>query len=546
VTFVPPDFALKDITAIPRWRNIKAGDMGCRFWWFEYGGRHDTVHDTEAIKWELWKIVYGVWDHIKNSGQFPEAANMTLEWVGTVPGKRESRRFEGPVILSQRDVVERTPWDDTVAFGGWSLDLHPADGVYSERPGCNQWHPRGVYGIPYRCFYSRNIPNLFLAGRIISVSHVAFSSTRVMATCAHGGQAVGMAAARCLRDGLRPADLLELAHLRGLQNDLLRSGQHLPGRALFDAQDHVTTATVTASSTLRLGSLPADGGQESLATPRGMWLPLAEGPVPRFTVWLDAPTGGEVRMELRTGDRPDDFTPSEVLAVVTRTLAVGTNQAVTVDFGISFPARTYALLAIHGADGMTIRTSSLRVTGLVSVARKGEKAVSSTGAQVAPAGSGVDSFEFWTPSRRPAGRNLALEIQPPLEAFAPTNVADGVDRPTDTVHAWVADPADVAPRLAVAWNQPRSITSIDLWFDADFDNPLESVLMGHPERAMPFTVAQWRLTTGDGTLVAQGQDQHQARAAIRLAQPITTDCLVLTCGPTQGGAPAAVFALRAW
>jgi hypothetical protein len=99
VQFVPPAFALKDITQIPRFRSFNAKDYGCRLWWIEYGGRLDTVHQTEEIKWEFWKVVYGVWNHIKNSGEFPEAETLTLEWVGMIPGKRESRRFEGDYIL---------------------------------------------------------------------------------------------------------------------------------------------------------------------------------------------------------------------------------------------------------------------------------------------------------------------------------------------------------------------------------------------------------------------------------------------------------------
>jgi hypothetical protein len=97
VSFTPPSYALQDITKIPRFGQIAASDSGCAFWWLEYGGRRDTVHDTEEIKWELWSVVYGIWNYIKNSGKFPEAANLTLEWVGQVPGKRESRRFEGDV-----------------------------------------------------------------------------------------------------------------------------------------------------------------------------------------------------------------------------------------------------------------------------------------------------------------------------------------------------------------------------------------------------------------------------------------------------------------
>lgn len=99
VKFVAPSYALKDVeTQIPRFRSFSTKEMGCNLWWIEYGGRLDTVHDTEEIKWELWKVVYGVWDYFKNSGRFPEADNLTLEWVGTIPGKRESRRFS---MLSQ-------------------------------------------------------------------------------------------------------------------------------------------------------------------------------------------------------------------------------------------------------------------------------------------------------------------------------------------------------------------------------------------------------------------------------------------------------------
>jgi len=94
VKFVAPSYALKNVeNTIPRFRSFSTKEMGCNLWWIEYGGRLDTIHDTEEIKWELWRVVYGVWDYFKNSGRFPEAANLTLEWVGTIPGKRESRRF---------------------------------------------------------------------------------------------------------------------------------------------------------------------------------------------------------------------------------------------------------------------------------------------------------------------------------------------------------------------------------------------------------------------------------------------------------------------
>jgi hypothetical protein len=94
VKFVAPSYAMSDVESeIPRFKSFSTKEMGCSLWWIEYGGRLDTVHGTEEIKWELWRVVYGVWNYFKNSGRFPEAENMTLEWVGTIPGKRESRRF---------------------------------------------------------------------------------------------------------------------------------------------------------------------------------------------------------------------------------------------------------------------------------------------------------------------------------------------------------------------------------------------------------------------------------------------------------------------
>ena len=150
IKYFPPSYALKDITKIPRFKSFNSKDFGCKLWWIEYGGRLDTVLDTEQIKWELWKVIYGVWNYIKNSGEFPEAENLTLEWVGSIPGKRESRRFEGDYILKQQDIVQQRTHADAVTYGGWSIDLHPADGVFSEKPGCNQWHSKGIYQIPYR------------------------------------------------------------------------------------------------------------------------------------------------------------------------------------------------------------------------------------------------------------------------------------------------------------------------------------------------------------------------------------------------------------
>ncbi len=546
VQFIPPSFALDDMTKIPRYRSFNAAEDGCRLWWIEYGGRLDTVYDTETIKWELWKVVYGVWHYIKNSGKFPEAETLTLEWIGHIPGKRESRRFEGDYTLTQQDIVEQRSHPDAVAYGGWALDLHPADGVYSEKPACSQWHSRGIYQIPYRTLYSCNIRNLFLAGRIISASHVAFGSTRVQATLGQAAQAAGVAAALCLRDGKAPADLVEPQAMTKLQQALLRMGQFIPGVPAADPDDLARRANITASSQLCLDQLPLDGPWLSLDYSQAQMLPLQPGPVPRFTFMVDARQPTELRFELRTSDRPTNYTPDVVLDVRTIPLQPG-QQQVTVSFQADIDEPRYVFVCLMKNSLVSVRTSEQRITGILSAANAQNPAVSNFGRQQPEEDIGVETFEFWCPQRRPAGHNLAITMDPPLEAaFAPVNVINGWGRPTDQPNAWVAAPDDESPTLTLDWSDPQTIARIELLFDTDFDHPMEHVLMTHPERVMPFCVKRYRIYDAVGRLLFEQTDNHQTRAVISLEPPVTTDQLSIQLLESHGRIPAALFAVRCY
>lgn len=546
VRFTAPAFALRDITKIPRYRRFNAREFGCNLWWIEYGGRLDTVHDTEAIKWELWRVVYGVWDHIKNSGNFPEAANLTLEWVGTIPGKRESRRFEGDYLLRQQDIVEQRSHPDAVAFGGWSIDLHPADGVFSEKPGCNQWHSKGVYQIPYRCLYSRNIPNLFLAGRIISSTHVAFGSSRVMGTCACVGEAVGVAAALCMRDRLLPRALGEPERMRGLQRALLRIGHYVPGVVIRDERDLATRAAVAATSDLKLAELRPDGPVLRLDEKRAMMLPVGPGPMPRLTVFTHATAPDKLRVELRETSRLGNHTPDVVLETVEIAVEPGTDRSCEIAFAHRFTDARYAFVCFSGAPTTGLRASEQRVTGILALSQRAHASVATSSIQTPPADIGVDSFEFWLPQRRPGGQNLAMRIDPPLAAFAATNVVNGTARPVTQPNAWVADPADPTPALTLAWAGPQIIARIELSFDADFDHPMESVLWGHPEREMPFCVRRYRVLDETGAVLASRDDNHQTRNIIALDPPVRTRSLRIECAHPSANVPAAIFEVRCY
>ena len=209
-------------------RTHTLGTSGTNFWWMELGGEHDSIHDTETLRDELLKIAYGIWDHIKNRGDHG-ADNWELEWVGFLPGKRESRRYVGAHVLTQSDVEAKGRFEDIVAYGGWSMDDHHPGGFYSPKDQSpTLFHPApSPYGIPYRCLYSKNIENLFFAGRNISVTHAALSSTRVMATCALLGQAMGTAASICVAKDLTPNDVYE-KEIPTLQKKLRDAGCYIP------------------------------------------------------------------------------------------------------------------------------------------------------------------------------------------------------------------------------------------------------------------------------------------------------------------------------
>ncbi len=228
-------------------RKINSWEYG--YWWIEWGGDKDIIRDNERTRYELLSIVMGVWDHIKNSGEYPDSTNWAMDWVGMMPGKRGSRRLLGDHVLTQQDLM-KGGFADAVAIGGWSMDAHPPEGFdRPDLPPNTVLHPPEVYDIPLRSLYSRNISNLMMAGRNISASYVAFTSARVMATCAVIGQAVGTAASQCVERGISPRQLAnDPALVSGLQQRLLRDDQTIKGRANQDERDLARHANITASA----------------------------------------------------------------------------------------------------------------------------------------------------------------------------------------------------------------------------------------------------------------------------------------------------------
>ena len=256
-----------------KFRPIRNYEYG--FWWSEWGGQLDMIKEAPKIRHELLRIALGIWDYVKNSGEHPDSANWALEWVGAIPGKRESRRLVGPYVLTQQDVEGGRVFDDQVAYGGWWLDLHPPSGVdaHDQEP-CVQLEFPHLYSIPLRALYSRNVTNLFFAGRNLSATHVAFASTRVMGTCSVAGQAIGTAAAVARRvGGSAISDIFTPAIVHELQRRLMRDDAFLLGLSGSDLDDAAQSADLKASSEQPASPVSSltDGFTRELFAHLGVW-----------------------------------------------------------------------------------------------------------------------------------------------------------------------------------------------------------------------------------------------------------------------------------
>ena len=202
-------------------------------WFWESGFDKDPLGDAEGIRdWNL-RAVFGAWNAMKNGDGAAKHPTAVLTWVAFVGGPRESRRILGDVVLTQDDIVSKKEFSDGCVPSTWSIDLHYPKQEYARKFPDNPFisiavHDKRIdrtvgYPVPYRCFYSKDVENLFMAGRCISVTHEALGTVRVMKTCGMMGEVVGKAASVAIAHGVTPrgvyqnhwGDLDELLRLPG-------------------------------------------------------------------------------------------------------------------------------------------------------------------------------------------------------------------------------------------------------------------------------------------------------------------------------------------
>lgn len=490
-------------------RVVRADMQGSDCWWFEYGGRLDVIADDQQIYLELRAIALGIWNYIKNSGRY-DAENLQLEWLGLYPGRRGSRRLIGRDTLTQSDVTGGPGRPDAVAYGGWYMDSHPSGGLLSEKEQCRQLAVE-CYGLPFGCLYNPCVSNLLFAGRCASMSYAAFTSARVMNTCALMGQAAGTAAAMCAAGNLAP-DMLAQTALDALRRRLALDDALLAGRM---ESGFLRADEVTASSVL----LPVGEAVDR------RW-PLSEttfvvypacGGTARLMVESERET--DVRLALHASPLPSRRAP--------------------------FPEEAKTL-SLHIPAGRGEIELTAEGDGFIQARLEPAQGVALVGGRPLPgvlAGSCAEA-EWFHPCLTLSGNDL----------YAPQNVQDGYLRPWGGPRAWASE--GVGPEgeaLCLRWMQPVRLDSVLLLFDPELSMELTSsrcetwdphhhytARQGMP----PQLVRDYRLTVrgpeGERTLAeVSGNDQ---RRRLHRFDPVVCTELELRITATYGG-DAVVYAV---
>lgn len=541
VVFVPPNIA-KDIsmTSIPLRRHIDTSMNGCDFWWIEWGGELDAVDDNEAIRDELWGVVFGIWDHIKNSGEF-DADTLTLEWVGSIPGKREYRRFLGDHVLTENDIIEQTRFPDAVGFGGWSIDLHPPGGIYAdEGPSAHVFGP-GLYEIPFRSLYSVNVSNLLMAGRDISASHVAFGTTRVMATCAVTGEAAGIGAAFVARTGSTPREIAR-TRMNELQQQMLRVDASLLGVPWTDATDLALTASATSSQSVeRLTAnapvaggdlIDLDAGDVGLLLPVDPWLES-------ITLEVESRGPAELEWELWSTGNGLTHIPLEFISRGVMHVASDGRHSVTARVS-HFPHEPHAaVLVLRSVPNVSLVIAREPAPyGVMTLTRRDPRY---------PHGSAQSNA--WSAFEL-RGRSIAFSTEPSTRAYSPEQVIGGYQRPYGGPRMWAAAMSGDAAWVELRWQTPVHLGSIELVFNDDVDEDLINLHRHRtPFRVMPTLVRDYRveyLSGDEWRTLDEVTSNRQRHRTHRFAHPVTADRVRVVVHATNGHSHAMISALRAF
>lgn len=553
--FVPPDWAVQQRDPAYFYeQGRKPSDPRGGFWWIEIGMPWHTIHDAETIRHQLTRHALGVWDWMKNHDPVmrERCRNFALDWIGQVPGKRESRRVVGLHWLTEHDLQSNVRFADEVAYGGWFVDLHTPGGLLADKsePAAAEHYRNdseyaaksyiGPYGIPLRSLIARDVRNLFLAGRDISCTHAALGTVRVMGTTALMGQAVGTAAAHAHRAGGDAHGSVVL--IGAIQQRLLRDGCFLPHVSDPGDNDHARRARASASSvaavsanheedswisgglggpglTYRTRTEPVD-----LTKAQAQWIACAGGRIDQVRLCVESAAAVRLPLRLRRADGIWDYRRTTPTLAEADVLVPAGRSWITLPVGLSEVPAGWVRLEAGPCPG----------------------ARWVLGGGMAP---GHVSAEQLSPSKwrgRTDGSQLSFAIEPAQVVWSAEQAINGVDRPHLQANAWRSNPAQPLPQwLELAWDEPRKIAAVELGFAGNLRSEIH---LYPPFWRDPQCVRDYRILIDPG--VGQWQEilhitgNYQRLRQHRLEAAVSAQRLRLVVEATNGDPSATVYVVR--
>ena len=469
VVFTPPSFARtvnrEDLAPGVDMAPPK-GDTYSGFWWLEFGGPRHTVDDERAIARDLYAWVYGVWDYLKNRSEYKtEFENFELSRVSTIPGKRESYRVVGDVIMTEQDVRSGGHFSDALSTGGWYIDLHNP-GSFTDATGkiplCNDFVDPvyenyslvAPFGIPLRSMYSRDISNLWLAGRVISASHVAFGAIRVECTLGNAGQAAGIAAAYAAKHGITPREAAASPHIDTIRHRVAKSDIRIPG--YHYPEESLLGASVTSSGDVILSDIVPGEESVSLDTPWGLCFPVTEPQLD--SIRLPLLGSGELTWILcaisDVWDRNDGTPVAEGKLPVT--------QGIPVELPISAALTPGSYRLSLSGQGLSWPKSKEQPYGvLAQYSFSSDKPGTTPLSEACP-----PPYSAWN-SQRGKRFALAASFSPPQRPYGPENILDGFCHQDAMPNLWLSNRD--GGYVDILLPEARSISGVTLVCDTDLN-----------------------------------------------------------------------------
>jgi len=458
VKYIPPDFAL-DLTKtdVLKHRSIPKSSFHRFQWYYELGGKMDQVRDIREIIRRHMSLVYGIWDYIKNSGKY-NSENYDLEYVACIPGKRESRRLMGDYILTERDVVEQKEFDDVVGHGGWPIDLHAIEGFFDTAPINTFVILKGIYQIPYRTGYSRNVSNLFFAGRCMSTSHVAFGTTRVIGTLCTLGQALGAAAYLCKKYQLTPRGIYK-EKIKELQQLLLKEDQYVVGVKNEDKKDKVRDATITVSSTKRC-ELTSPDDLVRADHDLGLIIPVRKH-LDAVSLLIKSSKPTLLSYIVYQPDKKYNYSPDKRIAAGQIELQPSEELhwvKIPIDADIN---EDKLFLIIERNENLHLGVTQKSLPGVISLRKHANNNDRM-----------IDAFTL-KPKKYMWGKSssLCFKLSPEQEIYRADNINNGYARPYGLPNLWISEDLNRKGKewVEIDFGKLESISELDLYFDSDLD-----------------------------------------------------------------------------